>query len=62
MYTNTNRCECKGKDGRKKKLYRNKREACEQAQFAKVDRQVQLSIYSCPNGTGYHLTSNTLCY
>lgn len=50
-------CGCTGRNYKKKKLYRSEREAQEQAEFAKIERQVTLTVYPCPYGRGYHLTS-----
>ena len=58
LKTGTNyTCGCTGCDGRKKKLYRSKNQAQDQADFARFDRQVNLSVYHCPYSDGFHLTS-----
>jgi len=44
--------------GQHKKLYQEQYEAREQKAFSFSDRGVVLKIYKCPQGSGYHLTSN----
>jgi len=56
----SNACGCTGQNGERKKLYLTENQAQDQAGFAKLDRQVDLKVYSCPYGHGYHLTSKAL--
>lgn len=58
MTINLTRCNCKGKDGKLKKLYPNYTLAAKNAYYAKETRRIHLNIYECPQHLGYHLTSN----
>ena len=56
------RCSCCGKNGKKKKLYPDYTTAMENAYYAKETRKAILHVYKCPEGLGYHLTSNEYQY
>src|SRR5262245_57653589 len=47
---------CVGRDRRAKKRYRTEHEAKEIAQFLRSERGVNLRVYECPHGSGWHLT------
>lgn len=51
-------CNCKGKDGKTKKLYATYKEAIENARYCEKTRGVRLRVYECPEERGWHLTSN----
>ena len=51
-------CTCCGKDGRKKMLYSTEGEALIVAEHRSKEIGISLRVYPCPNGCGYHLTSN----
>lgn len=46
-------CDCRGRDGRPKRLYRTAAEA----RAAASSRPASLRVYECPETEGYHLTS-----
>jgi hypothetical protein len=52
-----NSCTCTSKKDIKKNLYRSEMEAQEQIDYAFQTRGVALSMYSCPEADGWHLTS-----
>ncbi len=56
------RCCCTGKNGKRKKLYPTYSEAMENLYYAKETRRVHLHVYKCPEGFGFHLTSNEFQY
>ena len=49
---------CCGKDGRKKMLYSTEGEALIVAEYRSKEIGIPLHVYPCPNGCGFHLTSN----
>jgi|GEM_PF-2341679 len=49
-------CDCRGRDGKPKRLYATAQDAYAVARTRPVD----LEIYECPETEGYHLTSNTV--
>ena len=51
-------CSCCGKDGKKKMLYSTEGEALIVAEHRSKEIGIPLRVYPCPNGCGYHLTSN----
>ena len=51
-------CSCCGKDGKKKMLYSTEGEALIVAEHRSKETGIPLRVYPCPNGCGYHLTSN----
>ena len=51
-------CSCCGKDGKKKMLYSTEGEALIVAEHRSKEIGVPLHVYPCPNGCGYHITSN----
>ena len=51
-------CTCCGKDGRKKMLYSTEGEAQIVAESRSKEIGIPLRVYPCPNGCGFHLTSN----
>jgi len=51
-------CFCCGKDGRKKMLYSTEGEAQIVAEYRSKEIGIPLRVYPCPNGCGFHLTSN----
>lgn len=53
-----NTCSCCGKDGRKKMLYSTEGEALIVAEYRSKEIGIPLHVYPCPNGCGFHLTSN----
>lgn len=56
------RCSCRGKDGKLKKLYADYETAMNKLYDARDFRQTFLNVYECPEGLGYHLTSNQYQY
>lgn len=52
------KCSCCGKDGRKKMLYSTEGEALIVAEHRSKEIGIPLHVYPCPNGCGFHLTSN----
>lgn len=51
-------CSCCGKDGKKKMLYSTEGEALIVAEHRSKEIGIPLHVYPCPNGCGYHITSN----
>ena len=51
-------CSCCGKDGKKKMLYSTEGEALIVAEHRSKVIGVPLHVYQCPNGEGFHITSN----
>lgn len=51
-------CSCCGKDGKKKMLYSTEGEALIVAEHRSKEIGIPLRVYPCPNGCGFHLTSN----
>ena len=51
-------CICCGKDGMRKMLYSTEGEALIVAEHRSKKIGIPLHVYPCPNGCGYHLTSN----
>jgi len=52
------KCSCCGKDGKKKKLYSTESEALLVAEYHSKEAGYPLRVYPCPQGCGYHITSN----
>ena len=52
------KCSCCGKDGKKKMMYSTEGEAIIVAEHRSKEIGVPLHVYPCPNGCGFHLTSN----
>lgn len=53
-----NACSCCGKDGKRKMLYSTEGEALLVAEKRSKFIGMPLRVYQCPNGCGYHITSN----
>jgi len=53
-------CVCCGKDGKRKMLYSTEGEALIVAEHRSKEIGIPLRVYPCPNGCGYHLTSNQM--
>lgn len=53
-------CSCCGKDGKKKKLYSTESEALLVAEHRSKEAGYPLRVYPCPQGGGYHITSNLM--
>ena len=51
-------CACCGKDGKRKMLYSTEGEAEIVAEHRSKEIGIPLRVYPCPNGCGFHLTSN----
>lgn len=51
-------CACCGKDGKRKMLYSTEGEAEIVAEHRSKEIGIPLRVYPCPNGCGYHITSN----
>ena len=51
-------CTCCGKDGKRKMLYSTEGEAEIVAEHRSKEIGIPLRVYPCPNGCGFHLTSN----
>ena len=51
-------CSCCGKDGKRKMLYSTEGEALVVAEYRSKEIGIPLRVYPCPNGCGFHLTSN----
>ncbi len=51
-------CTCCGKDGKRKMLYSTEGEALIVAEHRSKEIGIPLHVYPCPNGCGFHLTSN----
>jgi len=52
----TKKCNCRGKNGQIKELYLSEKEAWDLV--AHKSSEVGLSVYPCPSGLGWHLTSS----
>ena len=52
------KCFCCGKDGKRKMLYSTEGEALIVAEYRSKEIGIPLHVYPCPNGCGFHLTSN----
>ncbi|MEA1953239.1 MAG: hypothetical protein U9O24_02470 [Campylobacterota bacterium] len=50
-------CSCVDRKGRIKDLYTSEVLAIEEKKRVKKEKNIQLSIYSCPSNQGWHLTS-----
>ncbi|UYM15471.1 hypothetical protein [Endozoicomonas euniceicola] len=56
-YTPSSECPvCVGSDGRPKQSYRNEKEARLRAEILCDEQGLQLSVYECEMGYGWHLT------
>ena len=53
-------CACCGKDGKKKMLYTTEGEALIVAEHRSKEMGIPLRVYPCPNGCGFHITSNQM--
>lgn len=53
-----NPCGCTGKNGKPKRLYPTFDLAAETAAYRFRQTGVHLNVYPCPEGNGFHLTSN----
>ena len=53
-----NACSCCGKDGKRKKLYSTESEALIVAEYRSKEAGYPLRVYPCPQGVGFHITSN----
>ena len=51
-------CTCCGKDGKRKMLYPTEGEALIVAEHRSKQSGIPLHVYPCPNGCGFHITSN----
>lgn len=51
-------CNCSGKDGKRKKLYFSEYEATEMAELRSRETGITMHVYKCPEGEGWHITSN----
>ena len=51
-------CSCCGKDGKRKMLYSTEGEALVVAEHRSKEEGRPLRVYPCPNGCGFHITSN----
>ena len=51
-------CTCCGKDGKKKNLYYSEAEATTIANERRLVTGITMRVYRCPNGSGWHITSN----
>lgn len=51
-------CNCSGKDGKRKKLYSSEYEAIEMADLRSRETGITMHVYECPEGEGWHITSN----
>ena len=49
---------CIGKDGKRKDVYDTVESAIETAKYLKQERNIDLTVYNCPFGSGFHLTKN----
>lgn len=47
---------CVGRNGQPKESYRNEHEAKQRAEILRSEQRVNLRVYSCPHGDGWHLT------
>lgn len=55
-------CICSDQHGKYKQVYLTEEAARRRAQLIKKERHINLQIYPCPYGRGWHLTSNTEPY
>lgn len=51
-------CNCKGKNGKKKNLYSTEGEALIVAENRSLITGIHMNVYACPEGCGFHITSN----
>ena len=51
-------CSCCGKDGTKKNLYPTEYDANEVASERTFATGLTMHVYRCPEGDGWHITSN----
>ena len=49
-------CSCRNSDGQAKDLYDSEESAQKEATVLVVQKKLQLKVYVCPNGCGWHLT------
>jgi hypothetical protein len=49
-------CSCTNSDGQAKDLYDSEESAQKEAAVLIVQQKLQLKVYVCPNGCGWHLT------
>ena len=55
--TPSRKCDwCTGSDGIPKDTYRNRKEALRRADIIYEEHGVELKVYECPRGEGWHLT------
>ena len=55
----TNRCGCVDINGKPKKNYKGIVEAKNAQDFVRNNNGIEVSVYNCPCGKGYHLTSHS---
>lgn len=55
-HTESKLCSCEDSNGKKKQLYNTKESAQRRANILKKEKNVELFVYPCPHGNGYHLT------
>jgi len=53
---------CHGKDGKQKDVYETFQSALDTASHIEKTRGIYLTVYKCPLGNGWHLTSNDSSY
>jgi hypothetical protein len=54
------RCaHCRGKDGKYKIIYETPDLALEAIKYLESEKHIQLTLYQCPCGNGYHLTKDS---
>lgn len=51
-------CSCCGKDGKKKNLYLSEFDANAVANERRFATGITMHVYRCPEGDGWHITSN----
>lgn len=51
-------CSCCGKDGKRKNLYPTEPEAMVVAGERRFATGITMHVYRCPEGGGWHITSN----
>lgn len=51
-------CSCCGKDGKKKNLYLSEYDANAVANERRLATGITMHVYRCPEGHGWHITSN----
>lgn len=51
-------CMCCGKDGKRKNLYCSESEAIIVANERRIVKGITMNVYRCPEGGGWHITSN----